>query len=230
MIDYIDDYKLKSFLSFKIRTGLLYDLSHTEFPSMLYAWNKGSILTMENPKQRSTYFGYIFSGRTILETPYTNSTLIEGQYFSINSEFTLTGGCGVLIERSNYKGMNLIGGPLEDEGRLKYIDGCTDTLLLAPPKFGEACLNALFFPENVNQSPHKHPSFRAGIVAKGRGECVVKDSVIALEPGDIFIIPGNSEHNFRTKDEKLSVIAFHPDSDFGPTDENHPMINRTFII
>ena len=25
----------------------------------------------------------------------------------------------------------------------------------------------------------------------------------------------------------LDVIAWHPDSDFGPTDQDHPMINRT---
>jgi len=25
------------------------------------------------------------------------------------------------------------------------------------------------------------------------------------------------------------VIAWHPDSDFGPRDDDHPMINRTLI-
>jgi hypothetical protein len=25
------------------------------------------------------------------------------------------------------------------------------------------------------------------------------------------------------------VLAFHPDSDFGPTDEDHPMLNRTYF-
>eukprot|EP00968_Pinguiococcus_pyrenoidosus_P010274 scaffold803_cov310-Pinguiococcus_pyrenoidosus.AAC.187 len=38
------------------------------------------------------------------------------------------------------------------------------------------------------------------------------------------------EHAFATKgDEQMCVIAFHPDSDFGPQDECHPMINRTII-
>jgi hypothetical protein len=27
----------------------------------------------------------------------------------------------------------------------------------------------------------------------------------------------------------MDVIAFHPDSDWGPTDGIHPMLNRTFI-
>ena len=27
----------------------------------------------------------------------------------------------------------------------------------------------------------------------------------------------------------MDVIAYHPDSDWGPTDETHPMVNRTFV-
>jgi hypothetical protein len=27
----------------------------------------------------------------------------------------------------------------------------------------------------------------------------------------------------------MVVMAYHPDSDFGPEDENHPMINRTIV-
>ena len=27
----------------------------------------------------------------------------------------------------------------------------------------------------------------------------------------------------------MAVIAYHPDSDFGPTHEVHPMINRTIV-
>jgi hypothetical protein len=27
----------------------------------------------------------------------------------------------------------------------------------------------------------------------------------------------------------LDVIAFHPDSDWGPTDGTHPMLNRTYL-
>ena len=27
----------------------------------------------------------------------------------------------------------------------------------------------------------------------------------------------------------MIVVAFHPDSDFGPTHEVHPMINRTIV-
>jgi hypothetical protein len=27
----------------------------------------------------------------------------------------------------------------------------------------------------------------------------------------------------------MRVVAYHPDSDFGPQDEDHPMINRTIV-
>lgn len=27
----------------------------------------------------------------------------------------------------------------------------------------------------------------------------------------------------------MDVIAYHPDSDFGPQDEDHPMVNRTIV-
>ena len=36
-------------------------------------------------------------------------------------------------------------------------------------------------------------------------------------------------HKFDTCDTSMDVIAFHPDSDFGPQDDNHPMINRSYI-
>jgi hypothetical protein len=27
----------------------------------------------------------------------------------------------------------------------------------------------------------------------------------------------------------MDVIAWHPDSDFGPEDDDHPMVNRTIV-
>jgi len=42
-------------------------------------------------------------------------------------------------------------------------------------------------------------------------------------------IPSGCLHSFFTFDESMDVLAWHPDSDFGPTDENHPMKNRTYI-
>ncbi|MEZ5600003.1 MAG: hypothetical protein R3F36_02845 [Candidatus Competibacteraceae bacterium] len=36
-------------------------------------------------------------------------------------------------------------------------------------------------------------------------------------------------HSFFTEETALDVVAWHPDSDFGPRDDDHPMINRTVI-
>jgi hypothetical protein len=48
-------------------------------------------------------------------------------------------------------------------------------------------------------------------------------------PGLAFVIPADSLHSFTTENEALRVIAYHPDSDFGPTHEDHPMVNRTIL-
>ena len=50
-----------------------------------------------------------------------------------------------------------------------------------------------------------------------------------LNTGDVFYIPPFVKHMFDTEEECLNIIAFHPDNDWGPTDEIHPMINRTII-
>ena len=83
---------------------------------------------------------------------------------------------------------------------------------------------------NVNQTFHTHPSIRLGIVANGRGYSTLKGQEISLEPGDSFFLDVDELHRFRTVDEGMTVIAYHPDSDWGPTDEVHPMLNRTVIL
>jgi len=158
-----------------------------------------------------------------------------GQFFS-----TATGpviqadGLLVAIQLDEYLGTNLIGGPLEARGRLRYIDGCTDSLLIAPPVLGDPCLNLLHFPVGIDQTAHTHPSVRFGVVARGRGECVYeedgREGVYALEPGVVFCIPRDCVHKFRTlRGEEMTVVAYHPDSDHGPQHDDHPMLNRTWV-
>jgi hypothetical protein len=52
---------------------------------------------------------------------------------------------------------------------------------------------------------------------------------IDLVSGDVFVLPTDELHGFHTQDQHLRVVVYHPDSDFGPTDEAHPMINRTSL-
>ena len=63
----------------------------------------------------------------------------------------------------------------------------------------------------------------------GRGVCRVAGGPVPLVPGRAFVIPADALHSFATADEPMVVVAYHPDSDVGPTDESHPMITRTIV-
>jgi len=154
----------------------------------------------------------------------------------------------------NNRSMFTIGGPLETDsngeltGALPYIDGCTDTILIHPQIQGTPCLNHLHFPPHIRQTRHTHPSGRVGIVIRGKGDCVLIEEGddgremtvrIPLRPGMVFVIPKDAAHAFETTTtmgnnsdgscSTLDVVAFHPDSDYGPTGTDHPMVNRTMV-
>ena len=51
-----------------------------------------------------------------------------------------------------------------------------------------------------------------------------------LKAGMGWWIPTGLAHSFHTgPDETMDVIAWHPESTFGPTRDVHPMIERTLI-
>lgn len=234
-----------SFISFAKETGVCYEDLHSAYPTRLH-----QLVGEQNYflKDRSTYFVYVQSGICFVDSRFP---LLPGMYACLKqSNYLVTDSAAhvIIMERIGEEAPFLMGGPIEDAGRLKYIDGCTDSLLLAPPKKGMACLNHLHFPGFIVQTPHTHPSIRMGVVAKGFGECITPFGNIALEEGDVFIILPTPDgdnlylatgmdgkkhlkgtHSFVTYIEQMDVIAFHPDSDFGPADEEHPMINRTIV-
>ncbi len=217
---------MTAYSEFEFQNGLLFDYLDNQFPTRLHAWDGNQDFNTAG----STFFGYVYEGEVEVFTADNKYQLNPRQYFSFNHPIQLRGGKGIVIERLNFRGFNLCGGPVEDWGRLKYIDGCTDSLLVPPVKLGDPCLNALFFPENIDQTAHTHPSMRVGMVIEGSGKCVTPEREYDLAPGKIFIIHEEGHHKFKTSaDAKLTVIAYHPDSDFGPVDENHPMINRTIV-
>lgn len=174
-------------------------------------------------------YGFVQQGEVSL-----GSHIIPSKhYFSYQAATRLKASRGsyffVIQAPKHYKALNTIGGPIEETGRLKYIDGCSDTLLISPPLLGDPCLNFLHFPTATKQTMHHHPSFRFGMVSRGKGKSITLDSIQQLDEGDIFYIPALLEHKFDTHQSSMDVIAFHPDSDWGPTDEMHPMINRTWL-
>ena len=181
----------------------------------------------------ATSFGYIFDG----ELSYSGRVFVAGDFFSFpaiegqDNKIVATGRA-ILFIRYGFLGQQ-IQGVVEDEGRVQYIDGCTDSVLVSPPRLGDACLNSLHFPTGITQTVHTHPTVRLGVVAKGSGiATTIKDGQLVdtlLEAGDAFILEANEAHRFKTLGEKMLVVAYHPDSDYGPTDEFHPMKNRTYL-
>ena len=203
-------------------------------PSVIYGFEN---VSSENRKQPSNVcvppigacYGYVHTGAVKLGEGIVRS----GCFFS-----TPNGAClelvgevqVLLLQAIGFLGLSVQGGPIEARGRLKYIDNCSDALLIAPPLCGDPCLNHLHFPRGVRQTEHTHPSTRAGIVARGQGVCVTPEAVLPLEAGRLFYIPRNGPHFFTTEqDTTMDVVAYHPDSDFGPTHEEHPMVNRTWV-
>jgi len=227
---------MKAFSSYEPQWpgSVTHEIDH-EFPSALWVWSGMQGRTVST--HEATGYGYVHSGRLRLRiSKDIYFELTAGMYFSMPAPFVLgsdplTGSAGVLVLRYGYRGVLHIGGPLEQRGRLRYIDGCTDSLLVPPQRRGEPCLNLLQFPPGIDQTAHTHPSARAGMIVSGRGRCVA-DGVgeVDLVPGMAFCIHPHGVHKFQTPyGVEMRVVAFHPDSDFGPTDEDHPMLNRTIV-
>jgi len=217
----------QEFYTYKFKTGKLADIQLDQFPSELHALENDQIRFEGN---NNTCFGFVHQDQLEINCSAGSFKLKTGMYFSCPSACEIkSSGQAIFIIRKDYKGLFAIGGPIEDQGRLKYIDGCTDSLLIPPVVIGDPCLNLLHFPPGIDQTLHTHPSARIGIITRGNGECITPEKTIPLEPGVIFIIHKDCQHKFRTGDNSMSVIAYHPDSDFGPNHQDHPMINRTIV-
>ena len=205
------------------------DMTDTMYPSYAMKVINGRMSTTNH----TTVYGYVLSGSVDFGVDHIAH---EGQYFSIwtktPSQFRVNGEA-VFFCRIGYKGQNNIGGPLEPTGRLCYIDGCSDSLLIYPPRQGDPSLNALYFPAGINQTFHIHPSIRLGVVVDGEGFSNVMvngiEKEVPLKKGDLFCIEERELHRFRTTTSHMTVVPYHPDGDWGPTDHNHTMLNRTYI-
>lgn len=180
-------------------------------------------------------FGYVMQGAvTVWDqiNPGDGFVLRAGRWFAMPSGVRLhlhPSSRVVVSQRVGFEGMRAYGGPLEPMGRLKYIDGCSDSILMLPPLLGDPVLNHLHFPGGIEQTEHTHPSTRSGAVARGWGWCETPYGLSKLVPGLVFHIPTDGKHRFLTSYSEMDVIAYHPDSDWGPTDQEHPMVNRTWV-
>lgn len=216
--------------------GALLEDGNGKNNSRIYGFENESPEHIDNKQatiaDEGTCFGFVVSGRVGLQDRHVSWWLTAGQWFSMPNGLVLNlmANSRVVISQAlDYHGLYAMGGPIEAQGRLRYIDGCSDTLLYAPLVLGDPCLNHLHFPVKIKQTAHTHPSTRAGIIASGQGVCVVDQQEIALSVGTLFYIAKNTEHCFVTRENTMDVIAYHPDSDWGPTHHEHPMVNRTWI-
>ena len=182
----------------------------------------------------SSVYGFVLSGRAELRAPGLEVRADAGAFFCVAGEARVEpvgAAVVVAIERFGFRGQTIVG-RVEAAGRLAYIDGCSDSILVSPPRLGDPVLNHLHFPAGIRQSPHIHPSIRLGVVARGEGVAYGPGDPgweEPLTPGCVFLLHGHELHAFRTGAQELDVIAFHPDSDWGPTDAAHPMRNRTYV-
>ena len=228
----------RHFVSLPFRDGELLSLPNDTHPTAVHGWgHEGRALALDGV---GTHYCFVLTGPAKLTVhlrggPYC-IYLQSLMYCACPNPIQIEGGSGIAISRLGFSGLFMAGGPMEPSGRLRYIDGCTDSLIIPPVTKGDPCLNHLHFPKNINQTRHVHPSIRVGVVAEGRGRCVVpdeqdptRDLTFPLEPGRLFFIPTDGQHSFFTDDSEMDVIAYHPDSDTGPDHDNHPMINRTIV-
>jgi quercetin dioxygenase-like cupin family protein len=220
----------RAFQRFALVHGPLCRWSEPPHPTSLWAWAHDRLVI---PESFATHFGFVLDGGAELICPQGRFTLRGGMFFVAVGPFEVeagvSGGRGLVVSSHHHRGWFQLGGPIEPAGRLRYIDGCTDTLLVGPPVRGDPCLNLLHIPPGTHQTRHTHPSLRAGLIVSGAGRCVTPQAEHPLEPGTAFVIPPNGPHSFHTDERELLVIAYHPDSDTGPDHADHPMVNRTIV-
>lgn len=199
------------------------DCTDTMYPGELHKITNGEFVVPAN----ATVYGMVLEG-TVSITP--NKTLEKNEYFSFTREYSSgidIKGTSAVIVRYGFRGQNTFGGPMEKQGRLSYINYCSDSMLIYPPRQGDPIANLLHFPPDIEQDWHTHPSYRMGIVFRGYGRCDLKNQSLEMSEGFIFCMEEKELHRFVTAASSLSILSFHPDSDWGPTDENHAMLNRT---
>ena len=213
--------------------GKKLELYSSMYPSAGYMFENEQVTLPDFCKFCSIY-GYSY-GEATITIDGKKYSLEKGQYFGLGVKDSVNIDVVdklFVIVRLGYLVPNTIGW-VETKGRLTYIDGCSDSLLVYPARLGDASLNLLYFPPGINQTFHTHPSIRLGCVIDGSGVSshgdhsnLREDDLIA---GTSFCLSEQEKHRFRTIDNSMTIIAFHPDGDWGPTDHNHTMLNRTYL-
>lgn len=215
-------------------SGQVFSALQTMYPCILHGVKDQETFKASSDTS-SSYYGFVYEGSFELSYGNTVCRLPANSFFCCPQKFEIKSlsskSSAIIIERRGYHGLFQVGLVEEEGGRLCYIDNASTTILIPPPRLGDPVLNLLVFPENIVQTPHIHPTIRLGMVFEGSGECLLSSGEkIPLTPGLLFYLPERIVHSFNSHEKGLKIIAFHPDSDVGPTDSSHPMLSRTYKV
>lgn len=212
---------------YDLKKEISLNYENDEFPTEIFIYSGGNKLLRDG----ASHYIVVYSGVTVLKYNGDIRTLGEGCYGVFPGKTELLSGSGAtfVVSAVGYDAMHLSGGPIEDTGRLRYIDNCHNTVLLPPPVKGEPCLNFLDLCPGVTQTPHTHPTIRIGIILRGSGACGTATGTLPLKTGTMFVIPPETLHSFQSKEEQMKIVIYHPDSVDGPTHTSNTMMNNTFI-
>ena len=206
----------------------------TMYPTDMEYMHFAKFRMIDRPSTSTSYIVCFGGTGEVISLPTEASfTLREGNCCTFTGPFSIDatkhGVRIAIMTRYGYRGMLGLT-KIENRGRLTYIDGCTDSLLFGPHRMGDPCLNSLHFPIGTKQTQHLHPDIRMGVVLYGEG-VAFRTGVWEkpLLPGSIFNLPEGETHSFETGEKTMTVVAYHPTTDTGPTDDAHPMKSRTYI-
>jgi len=143
---------------------------------------------------------------------------IRGREFGVEclgSEFHSRG--AMVVSVAGYKGIPLVGGPVESTGRTKLADGSSETAIVPPIRRGDPRLDFVHIPPNIDQLVSVHNSPRVGTVVRGSGTYHAPGAPgQILKTGDIWITPAGEPYWFETNAERsLELVVFQPGGYFG---------------
>jgi hypothetical protein len=208
-----------------IKSKFLIDKMETMYPSLAHYADVNELgdLGYLYTQALSTTYGYVLEGEANFEG---EESITAGKYFcrwtKEQTRINYTGKL-VLFIRVGFKGQNLIGGPVEESGRLSYIDGSSDTILVYPPRIGDPIFSVVYFPKNTEQTFQMHSSVRMGAIISGGGYICfdeAEENNVSLTLGDMICFEQNERHRIKTTGNILQMIVYNPQGNWGPQDHN----------
>src|SRR5688572_3400801 len=114
-------------LTFDLTAGVIAEHDDGRFQTVLHGFTPGAEVLLP---EGYTHLGAVLDGELELRYQGRTRRLLAGDFFSVVGPATVVGaGRGMASAARDYNGFNVFGGPMDPMGRLRYIDGCSDTLL-----------------------------------------------------------------------------------------------------